>query len=78
MTPGETSIESSDVKTDLKKLKKVGRGKRELILAAAVAGVMALIAVLVLAFHGGHIRRDAAAMTVPVPHGAEPSLLRPH
>jgi len=52
---------------DLKKIRKVGRGRRDLILIAALVGVGGLIAALAIGFHGTNVARSADAMTAPVP-----------
>ncbi|HEY4187435.1 MAG TPA: hypothetical protein VGP07_20330 [Polyangia bacterium] len=58
---------SSVVEEDLKKIKRVGRGKRDLILVAAVVVVGLLIGTVWFGFRGSHVSQSAAAMTVPVP-----------
>ena len=52
---------------DLKKIGKVGRGRRDLILIAALVGVGGLIAAIAIGFHGTDVARSADAMTAPVP-----------
>jgi hypothetical protein len=58
---------------------KIGRGKRVAIMVAGIVVVAALLGVVVVGFRGGHISRDSAAMTTPVPastnNGREPSRL---
>jgi hypothetical protein len=58
------------VETDLKKIAKVGRGKRDLILIAAVIAVSGLIAAVAVGFHGTDVARSADAMTAPAPPAA--------
>jgi hypothetical protein len=50
---------------DLKKIAKVGRGKRDVILIAALVVVAVLIAVVWFGFRGSHVSQGAAALTVP-------------
>ena len=58
------------VEADLKKIAKVGRGKRDLILIAALVGVGGLIAAVAVGFRGSDVARSADAMTAPVPPAA--------
>jgi hypothetical protein len=67
---------SSSIEADLKKIAKVGRGKRDLILAAALVVVAILIGAVWFGFRGSQVARSAAAMTVPVPP-AVPRAARP-
>lgn len=48
------------------KLGEMGNGKRTMIILVAVLVVSGLAGVLVIGFHGRHIRRNAAAMATPV------------
>jgi hypothetical protein len=66
MNDGQTA---SSVEADLKKIAKVGRGRRDLILVAALVVVAILIGAVWVGFRGsqGQVSRSAAAMTVPVP-----------
>ena len=52
--------------TEGQKLGEMGNGKRTMIILVAVLVVFGLIGVLVIGFHGRHIRRNAAAMVTPV------------
>jgi hypothetical protein len=65
----ENTLRTSDVERELRKITKVGRGKRDLTLVAALVGVAALIAVVAFGFRGSHVARSADAMTAPVPAG---------
>lgn len=56
---------SSGVEGDLDKIKRVGRGKRDLILVAALVVVGILIGTVWLGFRGSHVSQSAAAMAVP-------------
>jgi hypothetical protein len=56
----------SSVEGDLKKIKKVGRGKRDVILAAALVVVGIVIGAVWFGFRGSHVPESSAAMTVPV------------
>ena len=58
---------ANGVEADLKKIAKVGRGKRDLILIAALVGAGGLIAAIALGFHGSDVARSADAMTAPAP-----------
>jgi hypothetical protein len=60
-------LTTSGVEADLKKIAKVGRGKRDLILIAAFVGVAGLIAWIAGGFRGSDVSRGAEAMTAPVP-----------
>jgi hypothetical protein len=55
------------IEEDLKKVAKVGRGKRDLILIAALVGAAGLIGVVAIGFRGSHVSRSADAMTAPIP-----------
>jgi hypothetical protein len=57
---------SSGIEGDLKRIERVGRGKRDLILIAAVVVVAILIGTVWFGFRGSHVSQSAAAMTVPV------------
>lgn len=57
---------SSGVEGDLKKIQRVGRGKRDLILVAALVVVGILIGTVWRGFRRSHVSQSAAAMTVPV------------
>lgn len=48
------------------KLGEMGNGKRAMIILVAVLVVSALIGMLIIGFHGRHVRRNAAAMATPV------------
>jgi len=54
------------VEGDLKKIRRVGRGKRDLILAAALVAVGIVIGAVWSGFRGSHVSQGAAAMTAPV------------
>ena len=55
------------VGADLEKIAKVGRGKRDLLLIAAIFVVGGLIAAVAVGFRGSDVARSADAMTAPVP-----------
>ena len=57
-----TSPEKTD---DLLKAVEMGNGRRVEIIGTAVVGVLALVALLIVGFHGRHIGRNAAALTTP-------------
>jgi len=57
----------SGVEGDLKKIKRVGRGKRDVILAAALVVVGIVIGAVWFGFRGSHVLQSSAAMTAPVP-----------
>ncbi len=59
-------MNDSRVMSEGQKLGEMGNGKRTLIVLVAVLVVSALIGVLIIGFHGRHIRRNAAAMATPV------------
>jgi hypothetical protein len=61
---------ANGVEADFKKIAKVGRGKRDLILIAAVVVVGGLIAAVAVGFHGSNVARSADAMTAPAPAAA--------
>ena len=61
---------ANGVEADLKKIAKVGRGKRDLLLIAAIVGVGGLIAAVAVGFRGSNVARSADAMTAPVPPAA--------
>ena len=56
---------SRGVEGDLKKIQRVGRGKRDLILVAALVVVGILIGTVWRGFRRSHVSQSAAAMTVP-------------
>jgi len=56
--PATTSIEG-----DLKKIARVGRGRRDLILVAALVAVGIVIGAVWVGFRGSHVSQGAAAMT---------------
>jgi hypothetical protein len=56
---------ASSVEADLKKIVKVGRGKRDLILIAALVVVAILIGAVWFGFRGSHVSRSADAITIP-------------
>ena len=58
-------------------LDEMGNGKRTAIIVIAVLVVAALIAVLVMGFHGRHIARNADAMATPVGVSTHPVGPRP-
>jgi Kef-type K+ transport system membrane component KefB len=58
---------SSGVEADLNRIERVGRGKRDLVLIAAVVVVAILIGAVWFGFRGSHVSQSAAAMTVPAP-----------
>jgi hypothetical protein len=72
----DNTLTTNGVEGDLKKIAKVGRGKRDLILIAAFVGVAGLIAWVAGGFRGTDVSRGAEAMTAPVPpaqwHGPTP------
>jgi hypothetical protein len=74
MIDGQTS---GGVEADLKKIAKVGRGKRDLVLIAALVVVAGLIGAVWVGFRGSHVSRSAAAMTVPVPPQTAPRSTTP-
>jgi hypothetical protein len=57
---------SSAVEGDLKKIERVGRGKRDFVLVGALVVVGILIGTVWFGFRGSHVSQSAAAMTVPV------------
>lgn len=58
---------ANGVEVDLKKIAKVGRGKRDLILIAAFIGVGGVVAAIAVGFRGSNVARSADAMTAPAP-----------
>ena len=58
------------VEADLEKIAKVGRGKRDLILIAALVGLGGLLGAVAAGFRGSDVTRSADAMTAPVPPAA--------
>ena len=61
---------ADSAEADLEKIAKVGRGKRDLILIAALAGVGGLLGAVAAGFRGSDVTRSADAMTAPVPPAA--------
>ena len=61
---------ANGVEGDLRKIAKVGRGKRDLILIAALVGAGGLIAAIAVGFRGSNVARSADAMTAPAPPAA--------
>lgn len=61
---------ADSVEADLEKITKVGRGKRDLILIAAIVVVGGLLAAVAFGFRGSDFARSADAMTAPVPPAA--------
>ena len=61
---------ANGVEADIKKIAKVGRGRRDLILIAAIVGAGGLIAAIAVGFRGSDVARSADAMTAPVPPAA--------
>jgi hypothetical protein len=68
---------STAVEADLKKIVKVGRGKRDLILGMALVVVAILIGAVWFGFRGSHVSQGAAALTAPVPPAAPQTTPRP-
>ena len=64
------TLAPNDIKADLEKISKVGRGKRDLILIAALVVAAAVIGAVAFGFRGNHVSRSAEAMAVPVPAAA--------
>jgi len=64
------ALTADGVEADLKKIAKVGRGKRDLFLIAALVVVGGLIAAVAVGFRGSDFARSADAMTAPVPPAA--------
>jgi hypothetical protein len=58
-------MNDSQVMSKSQRLDEMGNGKRTAIILAAVLLLCALVGVLVFAFRGRHIRRNAAAMVTP-------------
>ncbi len=63
----DQALIANGVEADLKKIAKVGRGKRDLTVIAALVGAGGLIAAIALGFHGSNVARSADAMTAPAP-----------
>lgn len=61
------ALTANGVGADLKKIAKVDRGKRDLILIAAMIGVGGLVASIAVGFRGSNVARSADAMTAPAP-----------
>ena len=57
---------ADSVEGELKKIQRVGRGRRDLILVAALVVVGVLIGTVWLGFRGSHVSQSAEAMTVPI------------
>ena len=55
------------VEADFEKIAKVGRGKRDLLLIAALFVVGGLLAAVAVGFRGNDVVRSADAITAPVP-----------
>lgn len=70
------TLAPNDIKADLAKINKVGRGKRDLILVAALVVVAAVIVAVGFGFRGNHVSRSAEAMVVPVPVAASQTAAR--
>ena len=64
------ALTANGIEADLKKIGAVGRGKRDLILIAALVGVGGLIAAVAVGFHVTDVGRSADAMTAPAPPAA--------
>ena len=62
-----STFTADSVEADLEKIAKVGRGKRDLILIAAIVVVAGLLAAVAFGFRGSDFARSADAMTAPVP-----------
>jgi len=58
---------ADSVEADFEKIAKVGRGKRDLLLIAAIFVVGGLIAAVAVGFRGKDVARSADAITAPVP-----------
>jgi hypothetical protein len=56
---------SGGVEAELKKIEKVGRGRRDLILVTALVVVGVVIGVVAVGFRGRDVSRSAAAMAIP-------------
>ena len=61
------ALTADSVEADLEKIAKVGRGKRDLILIAAIFVMGGLIAAVAVGFRGSDVARSADAITAPVP-----------
>ena len=64
------ALTADSVEADLQKIAKVGRGKRDLILIAALVGLGGLLGAVAAGFRGSDVTRSADAMTAPVPPAA--------
>jgi hypothetical protein len=58
---------ADSVEADFEKIAKVGRGKRDLLLIAAIFAVGGLLAAVAVGFRGSDVVRGADAITAPVP-----------
>jgi len=63
----DQALVANGVEAELKKIGRVGRGKRDLILIAALVGLVGLIASIAVGFRGSDVGRSADAMTAPAP-----------
>ncbi len=61
---------ADSVEADFQKIAKVGRGKRDLFLIAAIFVVGGLLAAVAVGFRGSDVARSADAITAPVPPDA--------
>jgi hypothetical protein len=75
-TSNGVEADLNGVEADLKKIAKVGRGKRDLILVAALVVVGGLIGLVGVGFHGTQVSRSAAAMTIPATPSPPPTVPR--
>jgi hypothetical protein len=68
---------AESVEGDLKKIQRVGRGRRDLILVAALVAMGLLIGTVWLGFRGSHVSQSAEAMTVPSTRAGANVVARP-
>ena len=61
------ALTADSVEADFEKIAKVGRGKRDLLLIAAIFVVGGLLAAVAVGFRGSDVARSADAITAPVP-----------
>jgi hypothetical protein len=61
------ALTADSVEADFEKIAKMGRGKRDLLLIAAIFVVGGLIAAVAVGFRGSDVARSADAITAPVP-----------